>query len=99
VRKLFTDLSRKSKKGVEDKTMVAYEFYRLDSTGGYQIIGVLPERRKDPGRMTQECIINWGKKFFAKDLDIFFIRITIDDRTGQISRPIPFSITRKDISE
>lgn len=82
--------------------MVAYEFYWFDSTGGYQIIGVLPERRKDPKRLTQESIMNWGKKFFSKDSktkDIFFIRVTIDDHTGQIFRPVPFSITRKEISE
>ncbi len=80
--------------------MVAYEFYWLDSTGGHQIIGVLPERRKDPDRITEEYIMNWGKKFFAKDLltkDIFFIRVTVDDRTGRISRPLPFSIIRKGI--
>ncbi len=82
--------------------MIAYEFYWLDATGGYQIIGVLPERRKDPERITQECIMNWGKKFFSKDLatkDIFFIRITIDDHTGQIFRPIPFSVIRKEIPD
>jgi len=82
--------------------MVAYEFYRLDSTGAYQIIGVLPERRKDPGRITEECIMNWGKKFFDKGLvtrNLFFIRVTVDDRTGQISRPIPFSVIRKGISK
>jgi hypothetical protein len=80
--------------------MVAYEFYRFDPTGGYQIIGVLPERRKNPGRITQECIMNWGRKFFARDLvtkDIFFLRVTIDDLTGQIFRPVPFSIIRKEL--
>ncbi len=35
----------------------AYEFYWLDSNGGYHIMGVLPERRKDPGRVTQESIM------------------------------------------
>ena len=82
--------------------MVAYEFYWLDSTGGYQIVGVLPERRKDPKRSTQESIMNWGKKFFSKDSktkDIFFIRVTIDDHTGQIFRPVSFSIPRKEILE
>lgn len=82
--------------------MVAYEFYRLDATGGYQIIGVLPERRKDPVRIIHESIMNWGKKFFATGLvakDIFFVRITVDDRTGQIFRPVPFSIIRKGIQK
>ncbi len=99
--KVVAGLCRKPRDGV-DETMVAYEFYWLDSTGAYQIIGVLPERRKDPGRITEECIMNWGKKFFDKGLvtgDIFFIRVTVDDRTGQISRPIPFSVIRKGVSK
>ena len=80
--------------------MEAYEFYRLDSTGEYQVIGVLPERRKDLERVTQESIMNWGMNFFAKDLiikDIFFIQVTIDDHTGRISRPIPFSVIEKEL--
>jgi len=78
----------------------AYEFYRLDSTGEYQVIGVLPERREDLERVTQESIMNWGMNFFAKDLiikDIFFIQVTIDDHTGRISRPIPFSVIEKEL--
>jgi hypothetical protein len=49
--------------------MVAYEFYWLDPRGGYQIIGVLPERRKNPARITQESVMNWGEKIFGKELD------------------------------
>jgi hypothetical protein len=33
--------------------MEAYKFYWLDPKGGYQIIGGLPERRKNPARVTQ----------------------------------------------
>jgi hypothetical protein len=32
--------------------MEAYEFYWLDPKGGYQIIGVLPEKRKNSKRIT-----------------------------------------------
>ena len=82
--------------------MVAYEFYWLDSKGECEIIGVLPERRKHPERLSKESITHWGEKFFSNNLnvkDIFFIQVTIDDQTGQIFRPVPFSITRKEISE
>jgi hypothetical protein len=78
--------------------MIAYEFYCLDSTGEYHIIGVLPERRKNPERITRQSITNWGGNFYSKDLDtkdIFFIQVTIDDDTGKISRPVPFSIIQK----
>ena len=44
--------------------MIAYEFYWLDSKGGYEIMGVLPERRKDSARITQESIKRWGKTIF-----------------------------------
>jgi hypothetical protein len=64
--------------------MVAYELYCLDPAGGYQIIGVLPERRKNPERITQESTLDWGEKIFGKDLnteDIFFIQVAIDEKT------------------
>jgi len=78
--------------------MVAYELYCLDSAGGYQIIGVLPERRKNPERITQQSILNWGEEIFGKDLnteDIFFIQVTIDGKNFRIFRPVPFTITHK----
>ncbi len=82
--------------------MVAYEFYWLESTGGSQIVGVLPERRRDPERISHECILNWGRKFFPKGLvakNIFFLRVTVDDRTGRVFRPIPLSVIRKETSD
>jgi hypothetical protein len=61
--------------------MVAYEFYWHDPVKGYQIIGVLPERRKNPARITKESIMNWGKKHFGKNLnlnDMLFVEVEID---------------------
>jgi hypothetical protein len=46
--------------------MEGYEFYWLDPKGGYQIIGVLPERRKNPARVTHESIMRWGENIFVK---------------------------------
>jgi hypothetical protein len=80
--------------------MVAYEFYWLEETGGYQIIGVLPERRKNPERITQKSILNWGEKIFGKDVDakdIFFFQVVIDEKNVRVFRPIPFTITLKEI--
>jgi hypothetical protein len=60
--------------------VIGYEFYWLNPTGGYQIIGILPERRKNSARVTQESIIRWGENIFSKDLDnkdIFFIQVTL----------------------
>jgi hypothetical protein len=80
--------------------MEAYEFYWLDPKGGYQIIGVLPERRKNSSRVTQESIMRRGKNIFGNDFgtkDIFFIQVTIDEKTVRIFRPVPLTITQKDI--
>jgi hypothetical protein len=41
-------------------TMVAYEFYVRNEKGD-KLIGILPERRKDPKRITPESIMNWGR--------------------------------------
>jgi hypothetical protein len=80
--------------------MEAYEFYWLDPKGGYQIMGVLPERRKNSARVTQESIMQWGKTIFGKELDakdIFFIQVTMDEQTGRIFRPVPFTIPERDL--
>ena len=78
--------------------MVAYEIYWLDPKGGYQIIGVLPERRKNPARVTQESIMHWEENIFGKELDtkeIYFIQVTINEYTGMIFRPTPAFVTQK----
>jgi hypothetical protein len=80
--------------------MVAYEFYWLDPRGGYQIIGILPERRENSARVTQESIMRWGKNIFGNDFDTkdnFFIQVTIDEKIVRIFRPIPITITQKDV--
>ncbi len=62
----------------------AYEFYWLDPKGGYHIMGVLPERRKDSARVTQESIRQWGKTVFGEGFypkDIFFTQVTVDEKT------------------
>jgi hypothetical protein len=41
--------------------MIAYKFYYSDGEGNYHLIGVLPERRQSPRRITQESVMNWGK--------------------------------------
>jgi len=79
--------------------MEVYEFYWLDPKGGYQIIGVLPERRKNSIRVTKESIVRRGENVFSKDFDtkdIFFIRVTIDEKTVRIFQPVPITITQKD---
>jgi hypothetical protein len=73
--------------------MGAYEFYWRDPIKGYQFIGTLQEKRKNPLRITQESVMNWGKKILGNNIDmndIFFIQVTIDKNTGRVFRPDPF---------
>jgi hypothetical protein len=68
--------------------MVAYELYLYDKIEGYKLIGILPERRKDPKRITKESVLKWGRMLLgssADDKNIMFKQMTIDDITHQIS--------------
>ncbi len=70
--------------------MIAYEFYWLDPNGEYQIIGILPERRKNSIRITQKSVMNWAKIFFGENLsakDIYFIQVTINEHTEMVFWP------------
>jgi hypothetical protein len=66
----------------EEQRMKAYEFYRIDPKKESQIFGVLTERRKNPERITQTSIMNWGEKLVGKELDtkdIFVTQVTIEE--------------------
>jgi hypothetical protein len=58
--------------------MVAYEFYWRDEAGKEHFIGILPERRKNPERITQGSVLNWGWKVIGHDsdvIDIYFVQV------------------------
>ena len=68
--------------------MVAYELFSYDEKNGYNFIGILPERRKDPKRITKESVLNWGRMVIGSntcDKKIFFKSVTVDDITGETS--------------
>ena len=65
--------------------MIAYEFYLNDGREGANLIGILPERRKDPTRITRESVVNWGRRVIGNDAgfnELFFAQVIIDDGTG-----------------
>ena len=77
--------------------MIAYEFYWRDPIKGPQLIGILPERRKKPERISHDSIINWGKTLLGENVDIndiFFVKIRMDNRPEKIfngvMKGIPF---------
>ncbi len=58
--------------------MVAYEFYVHDEMEEFHSIGILPERRKDLLRITQESVMKWGKMVVGDDVDvnnIYFVQV------------------------
>ena len=60
--------------------MLAYQFYLRNEIKGNEFVGVLPERRRNPVRITEESIINWGRKNFGRNVrdgDIFFVKVDL----------------------
>ncbi len=61
--------------------MIAYEFYWLDDILGVMPVATLPERRKDPSRITPESIMNMAKKILGDKVDtkkVFYVRVTLN---------------------
>ena len=54
--------------------MLAYEFYWRDESGDEHLLGILPERRKDLKRVTEESVLNWGREVMGDKPDIKTIR-------------------------
>jgi hypothetical protein len=64
--------------------IIAYEFYFHNALNGYQFVGILPERRKDPRRITKRSIKKLGRKITGRTTDseeVFFTQVTIDRDT------------------
>lgn len=62
--------------------MIVYKFYLRDAVKGDIFVGSLPERRKNPERITEESIINWGRKYFGmngRSEDIFFTKTVLEE--------------------
>jgi hypothetical protein len=65
---------------IERIKLIAYEFYRNDQEGVSHLIGILPERRKKPERITRESIMNWGRKIVGDSTEaknIYFIEVSV----------------------
>jgi hypothetical protein len=78
--------------------MIVYKFYLRDATEGDIFLGSLPERRKNPLRITEESIINWGRKYFGKngkDEDIFFIKTVLEEGEKRFPNLSPEDDSRK----
>jgi hypothetical protein len=66
--------------GVKDKSMIAYEFYWHDEGGEAHLLGILPERRKNPQRITEQSIMKWGNLILGNQANIgsiYFVRVEV----------------------
>jgi len=68
---------------------------------GYDLIGVLPERRNTPQRVTKESVLNWGEKYFGIHLnlgDMYLVEVEINEkgirRTG-IKKANLYNLTKR----
>ena len=62
--------------------MLAYELYTFNKKKGYELIGVLPERRKNPTRMTEDSVMSWVTTLLGDNVDsknMFFKRVILDN--------------------
>jgi len=67
--------------------MTAYEFYWVDKRREAHFLGILPERRKNRGRITEKSIMNWGEMVlnsnrYAKKF--YFLQVEVPDKVRNI---------------
>ncbi len=60
--------------------MCAYEFYWFDKTEEAHFIGISREKRENLLRITQESVLNVGRKVIGDNVDaknIYFIQVEV----------------------
>jgi hypothetical protein len=70
--------------------MVAYAFYLFEGIEKIHFVVLLPEKRKNPKRITQESIFDYMRTILGKERDVdtlFFIEIELDEKIDRILRP------------
>ncbi len=74
--------------------MTAYEFYFRDESGERYLIGVLPERRSNQERITDESIIKWARSLLGNESginNISYSTIKLEESESGDFYPIPIS--------
>ena len=62
--------------------MIAYAFYWLEEIDKVHFVGLLPERRNNPERITQQSISNYGRIIVGNEAhidDLFFLEMELDE--------------------
>ena len=79
---------------LEIAQITAYEFYSTDESGELHLMGVLPERRRDQERITDESIINWARSLLGDESwvnNISYSTIKLEKSNNGNFYPIPIS--------
>jgi hypothetical protein len=67
--------------------VIAYEFYFREKNRD-RLIGILPERRRNLARITDESIMGWARRLLGEQMDmssIFFVRVTLSESETKAS--------------
>ena len=62
--------------------MIAYEFYSVDKRGEPHFFAILPERRKNPERITEKSIMKWGRMLLGenqKSQVTYFVKVEVPE--------------------
>jgi hypothetical protein len=59
--------------------MLVYEFYWRDKTGRDLFLATLKERRKHPERITEESILDWGRKVRGSNAEVGHVYFYISE--------------------
>jgi hypothetical protein len=63
--------------------IIGYEIYHRVGNGRDHFVGTLPERRKNPERISEDSILNWARLLFSGmseeefKRDIYFLEVRI----------------------
>jgi len=58
--------------------MLAYQFYCMGEDGKDHLIAILPERRRNPERITDQSILNWVREVIGNGChgqSIYFVEV------------------------
>jgi len=58
--------------------MIAYEFYSVDKKGEARCFAILPERRKNPERISEKSIMKWGRMLLGDNRNsqiMYFVQV------------------------
>jgi hypothetical protein len=67
--------------------MLGYQFYYLDEKGKDHFMGLLPERRFNPERISDRSIINWAREIIGNGCQgrrIHFVRVNMPEGDQEV---------------